>query len=683
MVFQPVLALLLPLLISVVPVGSPESDALLIQGVRIVDVKYGKVSEEQDVLVAAQKIVAVGVGLQHEGAQTIAGNGQFLIPGLIDSHVHLSTDLDGFAAGLVAHGVTLVRDTGAATAVIMEVKRDIEEGQRFGPSMIVTGAIVDGSPPVWPFSEACATPEQARAAVRRLHEAGVDQIKVYSLLEPEVYAAAVDQAHDLGLQAIGHVPNKLTIRDALQHGQDGVEHYSGFETLFAELVPDPVQVDGKNISANLVHWLQFDNVDSERLDEFLFECSDAGMVLCPTMVVMQGIGRMADENRKSDPRLQQISPQVQAFWNGGRYSAFAPLAAKIWPEQIKLTRAAYEAGVKLIVGTDLANPMVFPGSSLHDEMDNFLAAGLSPLEVLQATTIRPAEFFGVADQYGSVEPGKVASLVLLKRNPLEDLKAVREIAAVFLRGEYFDRSRLDQLLDASTDEDAVETSTPSEVPALPGTLMAEGRFQLKFGAFDSGYETFRLTRSDAGFHWLSESHPRGGFQQPFRLVAHLSPEHEFVSAEWTQLTDPPLTAVYTRDGDVIRAVAQQESEKFPPQKVPFGADNILSMPVNLSDFGVLRELDLEVGESKEVMALGFGYSGWQIVETKTLYRRLEDQSFASPKGTVNAAVYESEFESPMGEFHVVTQVGPDGIPLQMKMDFAMGTLTAERVDTAD
>ena len=143
-----------------------------------------------------------------------------LIPGLFDAHVHISASPETFGPMLLANGVTCVRDTGAPTEMIVAMREQASGPDSMLPQIICTGAIIDGDPPVWPFSQPCDEPEEARAAVRKLAEAGVDQIKVYSLLDKAVYEAAVSEAHTLGLKVTGHVPLKVTLEEAMAEGHE-------------------------------------------------------------------------------------------------------------------------------------------------------------------------------------------------------------------------------------------------------------------------------------------------------------------------------------------------------------------------------------------------------------------------------------------------------------------------------
>src|SRR5262245_16514684 len=208
-----------------------------IVGVTVVDVERGAHVADQTVLLDDDKITAVGTRAATAvpaGARTIDGQGRFLLPGLVDAHVHLVVPA-AFGPAFVANGVTLARDMGQTTSSAVHMREQFATGQITGPEVVVTGAIVDGPKPVWPFSEACPDADAAREAVRKLKGEGVDFIKVYSLLPADAWRAALDEAGKVGLRAIGHVPNTVSLMDTVAAGQLSVEHLTGCERLVAEL----------------------------------------------------------------------------------------------------------------------------------------------------------------------------------------------------------------------------------------------------------------------------------------------------------------------------------------------------------------------------------------------------------------------------------------------------------------
>ena len=460
----------------------------VIRDVSVVDVEVGVVRSNQDVYVVDGRIhrIATALDVVPGRFKHVDGSGLYLMPGLFDAHVHLMAGGDAFGPMLVANGVTCVRDTGAATAAIVAMRDGASSGPSVLPRIICTGAIVDGDPPVWPFSHPCDEPEEARAAVRKLADAGVDQIKVYSLLKADVYRAAVDEAHKLGLKATGHVPLDVTLDQAMAAGQDCCEHLTGFEKVIGEMAGwQPPNPDAR--WAWFGAWASYTDIPAHELEAFARRVAASGMHQCPTIVVMQGIGRAANtDDANKDPRMAYVPPALLSFWGGQRYAAMADNARNAARSMKAMVAELHRAGVPIMVGTDLANPYVFAGFSVHDEMVNFQDAGIPAADVLRAATVVPARFCGVADTLGTVDEGKAASLVLVRGNPLVDVRHAADIEAVFLDGRYLDRNTLDGMLEGVATANRPIVAVDEERLELPGAEVARGRYLSKFQEFDAG-----------------------------------------------------------------------------------------------------------------------------------------------------------------------------------------------------
>jgi len=204
-------------------------------------------------------------------------------------------------------------------------------------------------------------------------------------------------------------------------------------------------------------------------------------------VVMQGIGRAANtDDANKDPRMAYVPPALLSFWGGQRYAAMADNARNAARSMKAMVAELHRAGVPIMVGTDLANPYVFAGFSVHDEMVNFQDAGIPAADVLRAATVVPARFCGVADTLGTVDEGKAASLVLVRGNPLVDVRHAADIEAVFLDGRYLDRNTLDGMLEGVATANRPIVAVDEERLELPGAEVARGRYLSKFQEFDAG-----------------------------------------------------------------------------------------------------------------------------------------------------------------------------------------------------
>lgn len=410
-----------------------------IQNVSVVDVVEGCTYPEMTVTVSGEIIETVTPTEEAAPAgefEQIDGSGLYLIPGLVDAHVHYF-DPETFGPLLLQHGIVLVRDMGSPTEQALALREALNQGSLMGPEMITTGWILDGHPPqIPPISQVCATPQEGRDQVRRQVQAGVDQIKVYSDLEREVYRAILDEAQLQGIAAVGHVPEAVYIDEAAEAGQRSSEHLFGFEKLVGRLAGEDIPIHKAGMGAYAPSWLRLPEIKRETLQKALQPVRTSGMHICPTVVVMRSRSRAAEIFAGTYPGLDLVSPIIRSIWNMflSPDATDIPLTGQIWPQMQAFVHELYLAGIPLMVGTDLSIPGIIPGVSLHEEMQLWQDAGIPPVEILRSATIVPARFFGLDTSLGSLETGKKASMVLVRSDPLQDIHNAAEIAGVFLRG---------------------------------------------------------------------------------------------------------------------------------------------------------------------------------------------------------------------------------------------------------
>jgi imidazolonepropionase-like amidohydrolase len=400
------------------------------------------------VLVEGGRIRAVGPAAEvrvPEGAQVVDGAGRFLMPGLVDMHVHawFESDLTLF----VANGVTTVRNMFGAPLQVAW-RDEVAAGARFGPSIVTAGPIVDGDPPVWPGSRVVMTPDDARAAVAE-HVAGrYDFVKVYAGVPAEAYAALMEAAGEAGLPVHGHVPRAVGLRAALAAGQRTIEHLDGFETCLAEGVPAAQEPGGSGFGGVLRAW---GAADLARLPALAEAARAAGAYQCPTLVVLRKVLGPDDLERElARPELRCVPPFLAQMWR--QRAAQGPLAAELAragdAARVATTRALAQAGAPLLLGTDMGNPWVVAGWSVHEELANLVEAGLSPAAALRAATRTPAECLGATGEFGAVATGLRADLLLLEADPRLDVGAASRRVGVVLRGEWFPEAELLRRVEA-------------------------------------------------------------------------------------------------------------------------------------------------------------------------------------------------------------------------------------------
>jgi imidazolonepropionase-like amidohydrolase len=431
--------------------------ALAFTHVTVIDASGGPALADMTVVIEDKHIVELGTSgnvLPPPHATVVEARGKYLIPGLWDMHVHtvfgdwLPRNERVTLPLFVANGVTGVRDMGGDLDVLKQWRAEIEAGRLLGPRMIIAGPMLDGPVPRFPSSAPVANAADARRVVDELKARGVDFIKVQSLIPRDGYFAAADEAKKQGLIFVGHVPDAVRASEASNAGQRSIEHFTGiFEgcsTIEDELIKGPKSL-GRNVST-------FDPARAKKLIELMAK-NQTWQV--PTLVWERGQWLIDDIDLSHDP-LTKYAPNA---WKDHTWPMFVrdiltsmdtdplPVRKHFVQMELDMTLAMFRAGVPFMAGTDTAAGVhVFPGFSLHEELALFVRAGLTPMQALQTATRNPAQFMGRLADMGTVEKGKIADLVLLDANPLEDISNTRRIRAVVLAGRYFGRADLDRML---------------------------------------------------------------------------------------------------------------------------------------------------------------------------------------------------------------------------------------------
>ena len=410
---------------------------LAIVGATVIDPATGTRTADQTVLVEAGRIRAVGdthAVRVAPGTPTVHASGRFLIPGLWDMHTHTLWDpvvRDTSLPLFVAHGVTGVRDMGGTLDVLAQVRREQRDGVRPWPRIVAAGPVLDGPQPVDPsVSLAVADAGEARSAVAVLDAAGVDFIKVYTMLPPEAYRAVVEAARARGLPVAGHIPYGVDARDAAMDMRS-IEHLRA-ETggLCAELSA----TDCAEIHAAL---------------------RDQGVWQVPTLVARRPRAFVDDPTYASDPRLATVPAVLRDMWLANRAKRLARSSPADFAKrkvefagEMRAAGALPGLGIPLMAGSDAGSDFAYAGSGLHDELALLVEAGLTPLQALQAATIEPARYLE-RDDLGRIGPGAVADLVLLAADPLEDIRNSATVDGVVLDGRWLDRAALDGLIEGA------------------------------------------------------------------------------------------------------------------------------------------------------------------------------------------------------------------------------------------
>ena len=452
------LAILVLTGIGVVGRAQSSPSVLIIHDVTVIDVTGAPAQPHRVVIVRDGKIEEVGnsgggMGGKLSGVY-VDGSGKFLIPGLWDMHVHMVFG-DWFPRGkevtlplFIANGVTGVRDMGGQLEVLQQWRKEINAGTLIGPRMVISGPMLDGPQPRFPSSVAITTPDDGRRAVDDLKQRGVDFIKLQSLIPREAVFAVADEARKQGIPFVGHVPDSVRASEASNAGQKSFEHligiFEGSSPLEDAFLKGP-KTEGQFLST-------FDPARAAALFALL---AKNHTWQCPTLVWERG-GNLIDQ---TDFAHDTRARYVPAYWKDVTWKRFTEqivhefntddLATRkrFVEKELEIVNAMHRAGIPFLAGTDTPPGVyIFPGFSLHEELQRFVAAGFTTMEALQTATLNPAKFLGMEDRLGTIEKGKLADLVLLDANPLDDIRNTQSIAAVIVNGRYLSRAELDKIL---------------------------------------------------------------------------------------------------------------------------------------------------------------------------------------------------------------------------------------------
>ena len=464
----------------------PKPKYLIFTNVTVVNVRDGTSQPGMTVVIRDQRITAIAKQAIIEvdrNVQVVNATGQYLIPGLWDMHVHLTLRPEPKLASeillplLVAHGVVGVRDMGGDWEQIQQLRQEFAGGKLAGFTLLSPGPFVDGPQPASASVVPVANAAEARAAVRSLKARGVDFIKVQAKLSRESYLAAADEAKRQGIPFAGHVPESMNAGEVSDAGQRSIEHLSpalpgdagillacsGKEAELrqelaalgeAEQKPDAKLEDLRARTRDLQTRL-LDSYSPAKADALMVRLAKNHTWVVPTLIWSQSSRPLSPQDLGQHVPLQYVPAATRQRWEAGRKryvesvppQAFA-LATRVAEKSLALAGALHRAGVPLMAGTDSFDGFDISGFSLHQELELLVKAGLKPTEALQAAILNPAKFLGKERDFGTVEKGKLANLVLLDADPLEDIRNTRKIRGVVLGGRFFDRVELDQMLAA-------------------------------------------------------------------------------------------------------------------------------------------------------------------------------------------------------------------------------------------
>lgn len=445
--------------------------------------------------------------------RVVDGSGKYLMPGLADMHVHFEDD--GEFAMFLANGVTLVRQMWGSTRHLTW-ERKVQRGELPGPHIVSTSPIIDGpnrrGHVIHPGAVLLDDPAGADALVAGYAASGYRQIKAYSLLTHETLQALGEASTRYGLRMVGHCPQIVTFEQAIAAGMSCFEHLTVITN--GHLLQD---FDLRNFSLSRMERLSLEAqyIDYAAIRRLAQQMAREQVWNCPTIVVWQALNH-DHATLMANPLLRYLPPMRRVLWQkpneerypGASYSASERLAiGRAWNDmRLRIVSILHEEGAPLLLGTDTPNPHVYQGFSLHDELANFVQAGLSPYEALRCGTTEAGRFLDESALWGTVATGKRADLLLTRANPLYDVGAVRDLEAVFVNGFYLTRHDLDSLLEQrSVFTQNLPIAIPTELEPLQGEedVIRHETWKCTVGGIERDRLTYRHRRFADG-SWLVE-----------------------------------------------------------------------------------------------------------------------------------------------------------------------------------
>ena len=444
--------------------GKPSRSALAPGTIAIMDVTVIPMTRdttlrEATVVVRDGRIVDIGATRNVKvpsGARRVNGRGKYLIPGLADMHTHLYSDGDvpdsvgTYELGvMVANGVTATR-LMIGTPEHFALRREVEAGRIAGPQLWIASPQFTGKEDV--NSRVVTTPEDARVAVKEMADKGYDFIKLTLFISPPVYDAIVDEAKRQRIPVVGHVDPQVGVARALAARQQ-IEHLDNYlESVLSDSAPMKESVSDRGLF-RAKYWESLDYIDDIKVERIAGETARSGTFTCPTLTVFKkafALGQ-SDEEIRSRPDWDLMPPEDRRLYLGARdkywsQAASEPRRMRYVEVRNRLVKAIADSGGKIMAGSDTPEWFFLYGWTIHRELESLVATGLTPYQALAAATRNPAEFLRASKEWGTIERGKRADLLLLEANPLEDIRNTARIEAVVLGGRWLGREERERMI---------------------------------------------------------------------------------------------------------------------------------------------------------------------------------------------------------------------------------------------
>ena len=418
--------------VSFAAIALAQQSPLAILHVHVIPMDRERVLDDQTVVVADGKIAQIGLASSVRvpaGAKPIDGAGKYLVPGLTDAHVHLYSAIE--LPLYLANGVTTVFNLDGRPAHLLW-RKQVASGELLGPTIFTTGPIFGRS----------HKPEEAVRLVDEQADAGYDAVKVFNQVSNAEFPALISEAKRRNLLLMGHISRDAGFDLTVRSGQS-IAHLDEF--LYTYFNP---QHDDNNDHVVL---------DEAKISAVVKETSAAGVYVIPTLSTYATTVQQATDldGFLKNPALQYLSPwALEAYepaHNRFKNATSPEQAARMRVALIferKLVRALFDAGVPLMVGTDAPDVGPMAGFGIHEELQELVNDGMTPYQVLRAATVVSSQYLRKSAEFGTIEVGKRADLVLLDQNPLTNIANTRSVSGVMLRGRWLSKGELDKGVEA-------------------------------------------------------------------------------------------------------------------------------------------------------------------------------------------------------------------------------------------
>jgi len=439
---------------------SENNQLLVLENVTIIDGTGSLPKPSSYILIKEGRIARIfekGEFAYPKDATVLTLDNKYVIPGLIEMHAHMYDRIyhEEVCKTMLAFGITTMRNPASSAEEGVQLRNLLASGEVIGPRMFTACWLIDGQESI---SEGIVvnTEEEIRKVVREQAGTGVDYIKLYTHLTPELVKAAIDETHSLGLEVIGHL-GKTSWTYAANAGIDGLLH-SAMAGPIWELIPLENRDKFRNLAnptkgfnpSLFKEWGETFDINGPELEELTRALVDNNVVVDPTLVMMEAMIWGNDTIYRECLEPDYAPEDIHQYWRNEKLHPYTSWwseeehidAQNLFPVFQSIIKYFYDNGVLITTGTDQGNPWITPGVSLHREFELLVNAGIPPLEVIKIATRNGAEALNLLEDVGTIEVGKQADLVIVNSNPIQEIMNTRNIEIVIKQGDIYYPSEL-------------------------------------------------------------------------------------------------------------------------------------------------------------------------------------------------------------------------------------------------